>query len=159
MDWQAKYTYYCYKTFVKSILHNMAPLKKSVIVFHTRTKMILTLLIMNTEQTGISDLQWRKLSTGMNWLKEQGSRLRLISTLSPASSRTAARFSSSNTCHWRDEQSSSMWSSAEGGKERVNIREETGLKEKKIKKLTEDEWRIRSHGKVRQEKPFNYVRG
>lgn len=79
----------------------------------------------------------------MNWLKEQGSRLRLISTLSPASSRTAARFSSSNTCHWRDEQSSSMWSSAEGGKERVNVREEIGLK--KIKKeeckdeLTEDE--------------------
>lgn len=66
----------------------------------------------------ISDLQWRKLSTGMNWLKEQGSRLRLISTLSPASSRTAARFSSSNTCHCRDEQSNKRWSSAESRRER-----------------------------------------
>lgn len=61
----------------------------------------------------VFDLQWRKLWTGMNWLKEQGSKLRLISTLSPASSRTAARFSSTKTCHCRAEQSSRRWSSAE----------------------------------------------
>lgn len=68
--------------------------------------------------SGFCDLQWRKLLTGMNWLKEQGSRLRLISTLSPASSRTAARFSSSNTCHCRDEQSSRRWSSAKSRRRR-----------------------------------------
>lgn len=124
-------------------------------------------------QVDMSDLQWRKLLTGMNWLKEQGSRLRLISTLSPANSRTATRFSSSNTCHCRDEQSNRRWSSAESRGEglKSDMRnytrgigsksEEKRIDEKKWSKakLTEYEWRIGFHGEVRQVKPLNNIRG
>lgn len=60
---------------------------------------------------GWAYLQCRKLLTGMYWLKVAASRLRLISVFSPATSRTDALFSSSNTCHCFDAHNSNMKSS------------------------------------------------
>lgn len=56
-------------------------------------------------------LQWIKSGTGLWTLKEAASRSLQISTLSPAMRRTAALFSSSKTCLWREAQRSNMKSS------------------------------------------------
>lgn len=56
-------------------------------------------------------LQWMKSGTGLWTLNDAASRSRQISTLSPAIRRTAALFSSSNTCLCSDAHSSSMKSS------------------------------------------------
>lgn len=56
-------------------------------------------------------LQWMKSGTGLWTLKDAASKSRQISTLSPAMRRTAALFSSSKTCLWREAHSSSMKSS------------------------------------------------
>lgn len=56
-------------------------------------------------------LQWMKSGTGLWTLKDAASRSRQISTLSPAMRRTAALFSSSKTCLWREAHSSNMKSS------------------------------------------------
>lgn len=55
--------------------------------------------------------QWMKSGTGLWTLNDAASRSRQISTLSPAIRRTAALFSSSNTCLCSDAHSKSMKSS------------------------------------------------